>query len=74
MTVTYARTLTEGQKAVRDVRHVIVKPGRVAVVKYRNGVSRAGYHEDIRTRFPALTAWRVGRALRRDGYTRQAAA
>lgn len=74
MSKTYTRTATEHEtgRPVTRVHEVITSPGRVAVRKYRNGQSQPGYAEDVRTRFPALTAWRVGMTLRRDGYRRTA--
>lgn len=72
MTTIYTRTVAEGRKTVTREQHVLVSPGRVAVMKYRDGTSQPGYHRCIRTRFPAFTAWRVGRVLRRDGYGRTA--
>jgi hypothetical protein len=72
MSVIYTRTIAEGPKTVHREQEVIVSPGRVSVRKYRDGQSQPGYGQDVRTRFPNLTAWRVGRVLRRDGYTRRA--
>lgn len=72
-TVIYTRAATEhpsGRTVTREQR-VIVSPGRVVVRKFRDGAAQTAYHDDIRTRFPAFTAWRVGLVLRREGYVRR---
>jgi len=67
---TYSRTAAEGGREVHRTRCVLLSPGRVAVVAYRDGVSRPADGEFFRTRFPALMAWRIGRLLKRQGYRR----
>jgi len=71
VTIAYARTATEGGRVVAREERVTALPGRVCIRKFRDGRSRPGHGLEIRTRFPAFTAWRVGRALRRDGYVRR---
>jgi hypothetical protein len=67
---TYSRTAVEDGREVHRTRCVLLSPGRVAVVAYRNGVSQAADGEFVRARFPSLAAWRIGHLLKRQGYRR----
>ena len=67
---TYSRTAVEDGREVNRTRCVLLSPGRVAVVAYRDGVSRYADGEFVRAHFPALAAWRIGRLLKRQGYRR----
>jgi hypothetical protein len=69
---TYSRTAVEDGQEVNRTRCVLLSPGRVAVVTYRGGISQPADSEFVRTRFPSVAAWRIGRLLKRQGYRRTA--